>query len=496
MMYSRTVPRAGLLLRALAFTLCLPAAAAAQLVTPKTVPVHQGEQFDVFPSSRPGTAGIGIALNDTLLDPFVNPAKAVRVRGGTVFGVPFSHDVSGDRGGGRTLPIGGMATVGPWSMAGVVALQQLDRAGRIWNLPTTERTATNRYLSASLARRLGDGLALGVSAFSADLGAIDGVDLLYAGSDRIEQHGSVTDLRLGLLREWSDRRSLELLVLHNRTDMVHDVHFPVLRRWDPRTGVPLQEEPERSEHNVDRTHIWGVHAGYTLPVEEGWRIGWIGTANRLSHPKIPNYVIMNIPRDPGTTYAFNAGMGAAYAAGPVSFAMDFVYEPMWSETWADAAADTATAKGGVIREGERTVENRFRFANGKLRMGMGREFALGSDSASSLGVQFGLSVYSIDYDLEQTNHVLESFREQHEDWMEWTPSLALRLRGRNLEFAYAVRLTCGASGCDVPFPFGMEETRTAGPLNAGGIIAAPSGPLFIDGGSVWAQRVTVTVPIR
>lgn len=495
MMQSRAFRPAGLFLGALALSLALPRAVAAQLVTPKTVPVHQSEQFDIFPSSRPGTAGIGIALNDTLLDPFVNPAKATRVLGGRVFGVPSSHDVSGDRGGGRTLPLGGMATIGPWSVAGVAALQQLDRAVRVWNLPTSERTATNRYLMGSVARRLGDGLALGASAFSADLGAIDGVDLLYAGSDRIEQHGSVTDLRLGLLKEWSDERALELLVLHNRTNMVHDVHFPVLRRWDPQTGRPLPEEPERSEHNADRTHIWGAHAGYTIPVKEGWRVGWIGTANRLSHPKIPNYVIMNIPRDPGTTYAFNAGMGAAYAVGPVSFAMDFVYEPMWSETWADAAEDTATAAGGVIRKGERTVENRFRFSNGKLRMGMGRELAMGRDSASSLGVQFGLSVYSIDYELEQTNHVLDSYREQREDWMEWTPSLAVSLRGRNLELAYTVRLTCGASGCDVPFPFAMEETRTVAP-DAGGIIAAPSGPLFIDGGSVWAQRVMVTVPIR
>lgn len=45
------------------------------------------------------------------------------------------------------------------------------------------------------------------------------------------------------------------------------------------------------------------------------------------------------------------------------------------------------------------------------------------------------------------------------------------------------------------FPFGgVEDTET---LPApGGIIAAPSGPLFFDGGSVWAHRFTIAVPIR
>jgi hypothetical protein len=37
----------------------------------------------------------------------------------------------------------------------------------------------------------------------------------------------------------------------------------------------------------------------------GWRIGYLFTANRMSHPKIPNYQIQNIPRDPGNTDAFN-----------------------------------------------------------------------------------------------------------------------------------------------------------------------------------------------
>ena len=57
-----------------------PLGAHAQLVTPKTVPVFQGGQFDILPSARAGMGGISIALDDSLADPYVNPAKATRLR--------------------------------------------------------------------------------------------------------------------------------------------------------------------------------------------------------------------------------------------------------------------------------------------------------------------------------------------------------------------------------------------------------------------------------
>ena len=57
-----------------------PNAGAAQLVVPRTVPVQQSGQFDLFPSQRASMAGASIALDDTLLDPFVNPAKTTRLR--------------------------------------------------------------------------------------------------------------------------------------------------------------------------------------------------------------------------------------------------------------------------------------------------------------------------------------------------------------------------------------------------------------------------------
>src|SRR5688572_33391447 len=75
--------------------LAIPIQSPAQVVTPKTVPVLQSGQFDIFPSARAGMGGAVIAVDDTLLDPFVNPAKATRIGVAHIFGAPFFHSISG-----------------------------------------------------------------------------------------------------------------------------------------------------------------------------------------------------------------------------------------------------------------------------------------------------------------------------------------------------------------------------------------------------------------
>ena len=58
--------------------------------------------------------------------------------------------------------------------------------------------ATNTYASGYLGRRLGEDWAVGIGASIAGLNAVDGVDLLYAGSQWIEQDGSAWDVRAGV----------------------------------------------------------------------------------------------------------------------------------------------------------------------------------------------------------------------------------------------------------------------------------------------------------
>lgn len=473
--------------------------ALAQVVTPKTLPVHQDDQFSIFPSSRAGMAGLGIALDDTLGDPFVNPARATRLASSLVFGMPYVHDISDDRGGGRTIPLGTMWTSGRWAGTAVFALQQLDRAGPAQFAPLSDRTAVNQYLSGSVARRLAGGVSIGASAYWASVGAIDGVDLLYAGSDTIRQEGDLLDFRLGLSKSWADGGELDLVATHSRTDMTHDVHFTTVTwgpwTWTPQSPVPPQPTiTTRREQNLDRTRIWSGHARFHRPMgHEGWRLGWTGTYSQLSHPKIPNYEIMNVPRDPGTTHAFNIGMGISHTEGPVQFGADVVLEPMFSETWADAARDTTTATGGVIPKGGKTVENDFEFSNAIVRLGIGRQ-PVRPDSGVSLGFQAGIGVRSISYRLHQVNNVLGTDRRQREHWMEWIPTFSLRFRSRAYDVEYAFRMTCGPSSCDDDddMVIIVDSPRPG----SGGIIAAPSRPIDIRSGTATMHRLAVVVPIR
>jgi hypothetical protein len=474
--------------------LAVPIESPAQVVTPKTVPVLQSGQFDIFPSARTGMGGAVIAVDDTLLDPFVNPAKTTRVGVGHIFGAPFFHSISGARGGGRSLPVGGGGSWGRWSATGLFTLQQLDRAGPIWNLSTSDRSASNQYVAGSLARRVTQSTSLGLGVQLASLDAIDGVDLLYGGSDRIEQSGRLADFRVGLTKETGADRHLEVMLVHARTDMRHDVRFTTWR-WDPVAQQTIREQ--RTDLNQDRTHIWGLHSEYSRPVgSEGWRLGWLGTVNRLSHPKIPNYVIQNIPRDPGTTHSFNAGLGIARFVGGTSFAADLIYEPMFADTWADAANDTAVVGGGTIAAGEKTVENTFRFNNVKLRFGAGGDFAIRRDSGTVFGYQFGLGLHAINYRLQQANHVQRTFRTQREDWIEWTPTLGLRLRSRDLDVMYNFSVTCGPGACGQDGGQVVFAAPDAVALAAGGIIAAPSGELFMESGALKVHKFTISLPIR
>ena len=77
----------------------------------------------------------------------------------------------------------------------------------------------------------------------------------YAGSDHIDQSGSLTDVRVGLTKEWEPGHVFELLALRNVTDMRHDVHFTTWT-WDPVARTSASSE--RAEVNLDQTNIWGA----------------------------------------------------------------------------------------------------------------------------------------------------------------------------------------------------------------------------------------------
>ena len=469
----------------------------AQLVPIRTVPVASGDQFLTLPSANLGMAGVGLAVNDSLGDPWSNPAKGVFIDESSFLGAPTFYGISDGGGSGKTFPLTGLFRGSEWFGGASLALQQVDdsRGDRffidpwvLWNGPPRrlrDVSSRNLYASGLVGRRLGSGpWSLGLGASTAHLDAIDGVDLLYAGADRIEQSGNASDVRLGLYRDGEQER-LAIVLVHNRISMTHDVTY-IDFLWDDQFRRPVAEA--RIEINEDKTHQWGGQLSWDRDLSApGWRVGAAATVNRKSHPKIPNYSIQNIPRDPGKTWAYEAGFGFARVRGPTTFGIDVVVQPIWSETWQEADADVVTDDGGVIEAGGRTIENEFFFTNVILRAGL-------SHQLEDVGLQGGLEVRSYDYTLEQINHVEGSFRDQDESWMEWTPTVGATFRFSDLELRYAGRLTTGTGQPGTAQSFRGEADTALGP--GSDFIVAPEGPLTLQDASVLTHQLTLRIPIR
>lgn len=470
-----------------------------------------GDQFLIFPSRNLAMGGLSIALDDPLRDPFVNPAKGARLAEGRLLASPTFYGISQENGAGRTLPAAALLRSQHGFGALGLALQQLEaarrqsfviiRPGPWWEgVPQrlSEKSANNLYAFAMLGRTFGASAgerlpgapgprtSVAASVSWAGLDAVDGVELLYALSRNIEQAGHIVDYRLGLLHEWGNDRAVEALLLHNRFAMTHDVTYLDWVRDTARLPAPRLEE--RVERNLDRTNTTGVHLRYAGPLgRAGWQVGGIFTVNRKAHPKIPNYEIMNIPRDPGHSWAYNLGAGLARTTGPVTLGIDLVYEPIWTDSWAEADTATKTRSGRVIPKGEKTVENEFFFSNAHIRAGVARE-------DRRLAFQLGLAVRTIRYQLEQFDHVQERKRDQEESWMEWTPSWGLALKFPELEVRYLGRLTTGTGRPGVEWTgqrgVALAEARTAD------FIVAPSGPLTLQDARVLTHQIAISVPVR
>jgi hypothetical protein len=504
-----TVP--GALALSALFLLTAPTLGA-QLIAIKTVPIAQGDQFDIFPSQHRGMGGASIALADTLLDPFRDPARAARLGVPRLLGSPTFYSVSDGAGGGRTLPLTTFGQRGAWYGGLSLAAQEVDPsrppASPIVNFPQAVAVAFNpnpvspspppeshgnAYVFALLGTTLaGPRLSLAASVSWARLKAVDGVDLLYPGSQRVDQFGHAVDVRLGLLKEWRGDRSLDAVLLYNRFGMSQDVTYADLF-WDPATQRVLQRS--RMDRELERTDAWGLHLQYERPLAaSGWRIGWVATGNLMSHPKIPDYEIMSIPRDPGQSHAYQLGIGVSRVTGPATFGLDAVYEPIWSHTYATAAAPTETAGGDTIPSGGKTIENRFRFSNALFRMGVGRELPFGSRPRAAAW-QLGVAVHAIHYWLTQLDHVQDASRASEDWWVEWTPTWSLTLRFPELELRYSGSVTKGTGRPGTPSG-GVIAFADAAAVRAGGLLVAPDGPLTLEGVSVVTHQVSLSLPLH
>lgn len=491
---------------ALALALVFASAAQAQVISIKTVPIAQSGQFDIFPSQNAGMANVSLALPDTLLDPFSNPAKGARVGSGRFFGSPALYHVTGNAGAGRTLPLGALASLGRWFGGAFGAVQEVDASGVAQanqfqfptrQLPIGEETHGNAFAFAMLGKTLPGNVSLAGSIFWSGLRAVDGVDMLYAGSQSVTQRGHAGDFRLGLLKEWAGGRSLEALAVHNRFEMAHEVVFQDLI-WNPATQSLTQQT--RNEHNLDYTYTTGLHVTFQQPIAEtGWRVGTLLTTNRMSHPKLPEFDVQSvgiiaIPWDPGTSYAFNVGAGLSRASAGARFGFDLIYEPIWSHTWGEAPSPIATNDGGIIPAGGKTIDNHFRFQNWIARIGTNRDLGLGH-TGNAVALQVGLMVHSIGYTMVQWDNVQGRGRSQAERWAEWAPTWGLTLRFPDLELRYQGQVTNGTGrpGVVPNVRFGVADAAVAGPSNS--ILVAPGGPLTLGAVKMFTHQISISVPL-
>jgi hypothetical protein len=474
----------------------------AQLISIRTVPITQSHQFDFFPSLRGGMGRVSLAVDDSLLDPFLNPATGARLRASRFFVSPSFYSVSRGAGAGRSLPLGAWLRAGKWFGGVALAAQQVDLSdndpflpppcevclaaeGETIDLPPDDRSLGNAFGYAMLGGELGGGLSIGGSAAWADLDAVDGTDLMYANSLRLRQNGHSLDVRIGALKEWEGARALSALVLHNRYAASHDV-FYLDQVWDP--GIPGFSQRPRQEANRDRTNTWGLHLEYVQPIANtGWRVGWVATGNRTSQPEIANYEIQNVPRHPGNSEAYNFGVGFSRTEKHSTFALDLIYQPIWSHTWAGAEAATETARG-IIPAGGKTIENRFRFSNTQLRVGLSQDHRFNQDT-KSVGFQLGLVLDRIDYALRQDDNVMITTSHRHENWIEWTPTWGLSLSFPAWELRYRGSLINGTGRPGVA----SNDFVLIDPI--GPFFPGPGAPLTLRDIRVTTHQIGVTIPL-
>ena len=495
--------------------LILPAVAPAQLITIKTLPLAQGDQFGFFPSVNEAMGGVSIAVRDSLLDPLVNPAKGARIRALHFFGSPTFYSISRNAGGGQTLPVGGLVSRGELFGGAVVAVQQLDPShtdAPVFAPPGIEFTAnpqaatfpvaqqtrskTNRYAFATLGRRVANGFSVAGSVMYADLHRLDGVDQLYAGSQSVAQHGGDLDARLGVVRDWESGSSVEALLLHDRLAMTHDVTFAETF-YDP--NLRMMSSRPRPERNLDRTNTWGLHLAWQRPVgDSGWSVGAFATGNLMSHPKLPNYqvvdVVRPVPWDPGHSAAYNVGVGVAQHRGSSTFALDVIYEPIVSHTWGEAPGDIETLAGQTILAGGKTSESHFTFSNAIARLGFAQDLLL-DGVESPLHLQCGIAAHAIRYWLQQADHVQSTSRRQDEHWVEWAPTWGAGMRIAGVDVRYLGRVVHGTGrpGIDT----GPVVNPVADAALAGGpsILATPTGPLTLMPVSITTHQLSISVPL-
>jgi len=479
------------------FTIIFSSLLFAQEIHIRTVPVITANQAEFHLSLARGMGNLSIAFDDLLGDPFVNPAKASRIRELTIFSSPTRNSWSNENarpvftpsGSSKylgtsmnSIPFGGFFQVGKTYAGGLVAYQGYSAkrwtsaAGwGVYSPSIRNDIGSNAYAFGLFGVRLpGPNVSIAGSISSADYTALDGVNLLYPGSYEIKQSGWSREYKLGILAELTDVDQLEFVMAQNIFKARHEVTYPEpVYIFESQPPAPI-----RTELNRDESKGWILHAGYKRRIGDRWKIGAIVTVNWKDHPKIPNYDLGNIPRDPGTSIAYNVGIGAVTRYGQrLTWGFEYIYEPVISYTWAEAEEGESIPGWPPFPANFKTVENFFDFSNHILRIGF-----YSKTKYEWLEDRFGVQLHFYKYSLNQNDNIARTSRNFKHDWLEATLSGGLNVKFSNVELMYTLQVILGNGmvGTNGAWWFEAGRNILSASTSANDFLIPPSGSLVVD----------------
>jgi len=415
----------------------------------RTVPLAAGNQADFYPSLSRGMGNLSIAFDDSLSDPLVNPAKTYKLRGLKLFFSPTRNTWSNEDGRAvstssgsakylgtaiNSMPFGLFLKKNDFFIGGIISYQSYSSERSIprnWfgSSNTKSDIGNNVYLFGLIGTYFPElKLSVGGSVSWSEFDAMDGVNLLYPGSYDIKQDGRSLNYKIGLVGELSKQDQMEFVIARTTFKSSHEVTY----------GLPYWRYEDnwisgyRIELNKDESKSWVIHTKYNYSINEELKIGGIFTVNWKEHPKIPNYALANIPRDPGISTAYNIGVGIVTSGKRTLLGFEYIYEPMTSYTWAEAGMDFA------LPPTFKTVENFFDFYNHIIRAGIYTH-----TDVSWLDYRLGIQLHFNKYNLKQNDNVLNTNRTVNENWLETTLCGGLTASISSFQILYSLQVILG-----------------------------------------------------
>jgi hypothetical protein len=466
----------------------------------RTVPLAAGNQGDFYPSLFRGMGNLSIAFDDPISDPLINPAKIYKLEGLRLFFSPTRNTWSNEDGRAvstssgsakytgtaiNSMPFGLFMNKDNFFTGGVVSYQSY----------SSERSIPNYGLNSNLKSDVGNNvflfgllgayfpelkLSVGGSVSWSELDAMDGVNLLYPGSNDIKQYGRSLDYKIGFLGELSERDQLEFVIARTTYKSSHEVTYGLPYLWYEGNWISQY----RTELNKDESKGWIIHTKYSNSINDEVKVGAIFTVNWKEHSKIPNYALANIPRDPGSSTAYNIGIGIVNSGKRTTLGFEYIYEPMTSYTWAEAGENNPSFPLSF-----KTVENFFDFYNHIIRGGIYTHTDI-----NWLDYRLGIQLYFNKYNLQQNDNILNSSRTVNESWLETTlcGGLTANISGFQILYSLQIILGNGIVGSEN----NLVWLADAAMRSESDFLIAPNGSLVVDEIPLVTQQISFVYNLK